>query len=51
MFLNIHLYDNLDPFLVFSYKSRADLTLMQHLIKMPGLMQITDDTSIWIAEK
>jgi soluble lytic murein transglycosylase len=47
------LYDNLDPFLVFSVikaESGFNPNATSHK-NARGLMQITDDTSIWIAEK
>lgn len=47
------LYDNLDPYLVFSVikaESCFDTNATSHK-NARGLMQITDDTSVWIAEK
>lgn len=47
------LYENLDPFLVFSVikaESGFNPNATSHK-NARGLMQITDDTSIWIAEK
>ena len=47
------LYDNLDPFLVYSViKAESGFNPNATSYKNArGLMQITDDTSIWIAEK